>query len=108
MMSPNSLARHDLTVPDIGTWVSHPGGPKVIEAIIDTLSLPSDALDLTWQSLAEIGNLSSSSVLHVLRDTIRKRPAAGITRCADGDGSGLLLGTRAAAVALIRCGPMSH
>lgn len=71
------LGAHDLTVPDIGTWVSHPGGPKVIEAIIDTLALPSDALDLTWQSLAEIGNLSSSSVLHVLRDTIRKRPAAG-------------------------------
>jgi alkylresorcinol/alkylpyrone synthase len=71
------LGAHDLTVADIGTWVSHPGGPKVIEAIIDTLALPSDALDLTWQSLAEIGNLSSSSVLHVLRDTIRKRPAAG-------------------------------
>ncbi|MGW0162073.1 type III polyketide synthase [Mycobacterium sp. NPDC003323] len=71
------LADHDLDVTDIGTWVSHPGGPKVIEAIIDTLSLPSDALDLTWQSLAEVGNLSSSSVLHVLRDTIRKRPAPG-------------------------------
>lgn len=71
------LGSHDLTVADIGTWVSHPGGPKVIEAIIDTLSLPPDALDLTWQSLAEIGNLSSSSVLHVLRDTIRKRPPAG-------------------------------
>lgn len=71
------LAAHDLTVADISTWVSHPGGPKVIEAIIETLSLPADALDLTWQSLAEVGNMSSSSVLHVLRDTIRKRPAAG-------------------------------
>ena len=71
------LGAHGLTVPDIGTWVSHPGGPKVIEAIIETLALPPDALDLTWQSLAEIGNLSSSSVLHVLRDTIRKRPVAG-------------------------------
>lgn len=71
------LGAHDLTVADIGTWVSHPGGPKVIEAIIDTLALRSDALDLTWQSLAEVGNLSSSSVLHVLRDTIRKRPEPG-------------------------------
>ena len=71
------LNDHDLTVPDVGAWVSHPGGPKVIEAIISTLDLPSDALDLTWQSLAEVGNLSSSSVLHVLRDTIRKRPPEG-------------------------------
>ncbi|MDV3125710.1 type III polyketide synthase [Mycobacterium sp. 21AC1] len=71
------LGAHDLTVPEVEAWVSHPGGPKVIEAIIDTLDLPTDALDLTWQSLAEVGNLSSSSVLHVLRDTIRKRPAPG-------------------------------
>lgn len=71
------LAAHGLTVGDVESWVSHPGGPKVIEAIIETLELPSDALDLTWQSLAEVGNLSSSSVLHVLRDTICKRPASG-------------------------------
>ncbi|MCK0175324.1 MULTISPECIES: type III polyketide synthase [Mycobacteriaceae] len=71
------LTAHGLTVADIGAWVSHPGGPKVIEAITSTLGLPDDALELTWRSLAEVGNLSSSSVLHVLRDTIRKKPPAG-------------------------------
>jgi alkylresorcinol/alkylpyrone synthase len=71
------LAAHDLTIPDVSAWVSHPGGPKVIEATIATLGLPDDALDLTWRSLSEVGNLSSSSVLHILRDTIRKRPPAG-------------------------------
>jgi alkylresorcinol/alkylpyrone synthase len=71
------LATHDLAVEDIHTWVSHPGGPKVIEAITATLGLPGDALELTWRSLAEVGNLSSASVLHVLRDTIAKRPPAG-------------------------------
>ena len=54
--------------------MSHPGGPKVIEAIQDVLQLPDDALGLTWQSLAAVGNLSSSSVLHVLRDTLEQRP----------------------------------
>jgi alkylresorcinol/alkylpyrone synthase len=62
---------------DVGAWVSHPGGPKVIEAIVSSLGLPSDALDLTWRSLSEVGNLSSSSVLHVLRDTIAKQPRSG-------------------------------
>jgi alkylresorcinol/alkylpyrone synthase len=71
------LAAHDLMIDDIGTWVSHPGGPKVIEAIRDSLGLPHEALELTWRSLAEVGNLSSSSVLHVLSDTIAKGPAAG-------------------------------
>jgi alkylresorcinol/alkylpyrone synthase len=73
----NFLAAHGLKIDDIGTWVSHPGGPKVIEAITATLGLPDDALELTWRSLAEVGNLSSASVLHVLRDTIAKRPEAG-------------------------------
>ncbi|QUR67441.1 type III polyketide synthase [Mycobacterium spongiae] len=68
------LAEHGLSTTDIGAWVSHPGGPKVINAITETLDLPPDALELTWRSLGEIGNLSSASVLHVLRDTIAKPP----------------------------------
>ncbi|OBK31654.1 polyketide synthase [Mycobacterium asiaticum] len=71
------LASHALSKDDIGAWVSHPGGPKVINAITDSLELPPEALELTWRSLGEIGNLSSSSVLHILRDTIEKRPPSG-------------------------------
>lgn len=73
----NFLAGHGLSVADVSGWVCHPGGPKVIEAILAVLDLPGDALDLTWRSLAAVGNLSSSSVLHVFRDTIDKHPPAG-------------------------------
>ena len=68
------LADHGLTRADIGWWVCHPGGPKVIEALEDALEVPRDAVQLTWDSLARIGNLSSASVLHVLEDTLRDRP----------------------------------
>ncbi|OMC23835.1 polyketide synthase [Mycobacterium colombiense] len=71
------LGAHGLTTADIGAFVSHPGGPKVIEAINAALSLPPEALELTWRSLGEIGNLSSASVLHVLRDTMAKPPPSG-------------------------------
>lgn len=71
------LATHQLTRDDIGAWVSHPGGPKVISAITKALDLPPEALELTWRSLGEIANLSSASVLHILRDTIEKRPPSG-------------------------------
>src|ERR687885_330225 len=64
------LADHDLKIPDVDTWVAHPGGPKVIDAIVEALGLPQDALDVTRRSLAAIGNLSSSSVLHVLEQTL--------------------------------------
>jgi alkylresorcinol/alkylpyrone synthase len=71
------LATHGLTKGDIGAWVSHPGGPKVIDAITKALELDPAALDLTWRSLGEIANLSSASVLHILRDTIAKPPPSG-------------------------------
>ena len=38
------------------------------------LDLEPEALELTWRSLGEIGNLSSASVLYVLRDTLAKPP----------------------------------
>jgi alkylresorcinol/alkylpyrone synthase len=71
------LDTHGLTKDDIGAWVSHPGGPKVISAITESLELPPEALELTWRSLGEIANLSSASVLHILRDTIAKPPPSG-------------------------------
>ena len=71
------LAEHDLTIDDIGSWVSHPGGPKVLEAITSALGLDDDALELSWRSLSEIGNLSSASVLHILRDARSKPPPSG-------------------------------
>ena len=71
------LTAQGLSKDGIGAWVSHPGGPKVIEAIAKTLELPPDALELTWRSMGEIGNLSSASVLHILRDTIAKPPPSG-------------------------------
>ncbi|WP_304442517.1 3-oxoacyl-[acyl-carrier-protein] synthase III C-terminal domain-containing protein, partial [Mycobacterium sp. E2497] len=71
------LGAHGLTKDDIGAWVAHPGGPKVINAIAGSLELPPDALELTWRSLGEIANLSSASVLQILRDTIAKPPPGG-------------------------------
>jgi alkylresorcinol/alkylpyrone synthase len=50
----------------------------VLEAMRESLDLPPGALDLTWKGLEEVGNLSSTSVLLVLRETMAvARPAAG-------------------------------
>jgi len=72
------LADHGLARKDIVSWVCHPGGPKVLEAFEQTLELPREALEITWNSLREVGNLSSASVLFVLRDTMEhSRPPRG-------------------------------
>ena len=68
------LVDHGLTQDDIEWYVAHPGGPKVLEAMEEALGVPRAALQVTWDSLARIGNLSSASVLHVLADTLADRP----------------------------------
>jgi alkylresorcinol/alkylpyrone synthase len=72
------LAEHGLTRADISSWVCHPGGPKVLEAMQEELELPEEALAVTWRGLREVGNLSSTSVLLVLQETMANhRPPAG-------------------------------
>jgi alkylresorcinol/alkylpyrone synthase len=72
------LGDHGLRRDDIAAWISHPGGPKVLEAMQAALDLPREAFELSWRSLAEVGNLSSASVLLVLKETLEtRRPAPG-------------------------------
>jgi alkylresorcinol/alkylpyrone synthase len=42
----------------------------VLDAFQRGLHLPEHALDRSWASMAAVGNLSSSSVLHVLADEL--------------------------------------
>ncbi len=63
---------------EIGNWLIHTGGPKVLEAIQDALELGDRELDRSWESLRCCGNLSSASVLLVLENaTMRHRPPPG-------------------------------
>ncbi|PJE16512.1 type III polyketide synthase [Mycobacterium sp.] len=71
------LADHGLTPEDVSTWICHPGGPRVIEAVETGLGLPGDALAHTRKSLRDNGNLSSVSVLDVLAANLADPPSAG-------------------------------
>ena len=94
--SPTTASTRD----DIGSWVCHPGGPKVLEALQAALGAAREALALTWESLAAVGNLSSASVLHVLRTRCATRPPApGSHGVLLAMGPGLLLRARAPACA---------
>lgn len=66
------LSDHGLTLSQLGVWVAHPGGPKVVDALEEGLGLDAGALDASRQSLARVGNLSSASVLAVLDETLRR------------------------------------
>jgi alkylresorcinol/alkylpyrone synthase len=72
------LADNDLQRSDIGAWIMHTGGPKVLEATAAALELDHEALEASWRCLRKVGNLSSASVLLVLEEYMnRRRPASG-------------------------------
>lgn len=62
------LGEHAVDFDDVGAWIAHPGGPRVLEAFEHGLHLDHAELEHSWRSLDAVGNLSSSSVLHVLAD----------------------------------------
>ena len=72
------LEDEGLSRSDIGSWVLHTGGPRVLEATAAALGLEEGALAASWECLRRTGNLSSASVLLVLEEVMMKRrPAVG-------------------------------
>lgn len=72
------LAAQGLSRKDIGSWIMHTGGPKVLEATEESLGLSREALAVSWEALRRVGNLSSASVLVVLDEVMKhRRPAPG-------------------------------
>lgn len=70
------LGDHGLAPRDVQRWIAHPGGPKVLSAVEEALELPPDALLVSREVLARVGNLSSASVLLVLREVLESSPPA--------------------------------
>jgi alkylresorcinol/alkylpyrone synthase len=66
------LSELGLSLVDISVWMTHPGGPKVIDTIESSLDLPPKTLDNTRKHLCRTGNLSSSSVLVLLDECLKE------------------------------------
>ena len=71
------LADQGLSIADISTWVCHPGGPKVLDSIENAIGLAPEALVHSRNSMRENGNISSASVLDVLRRAAAESPPEG-------------------------------
>jgi predicted naringenin-chalcone synthase len=63
-----ALSQQGLNQKDISNWCVHPGGKKILEAIEKNLSLSKQDLSHSYRVLREYGNMSSASILFVLKD----------------------------------------
>jgi alkylresorcinol/alkylpyrone synthase len=62
------LDLHGIKVEDIKHYIAHPGGLKVINAYEESLGISNGAFDNSRKVLNEHGNMSSPSVLYVLKE----------------------------------------
>jgi len=69
------LKRQNLKRGDIGRWALHAGGAKVLEALEKEIGLAPEALAANRAVLRRFGNISSPTVLFVLAESLRRRPA---------------------------------
>jgi predicted naringenin-chalcone synthase len=72
------LGRCGLSVGEVGSWAVHAGGPRIVAAVAERLELEESALGASRSVLAEHGNMSSATVLFVLK---RIREAGGRLPC---------------------------
>jgi len=72
------LDRHGLCRDDIAWWAVHPGGTLVLEQVARQFGLAEDDLRFSYRVFKNYGNMSSPSVLFVLRDILDTgRPQPG-------------------------------
>ena len=76
-----ALATHGLSIAEVGAWAIHPGGPRVIESVLDSLGVPAVAGDPSRAVLRAHGNMSSATLLFILERQMRgdaPRPWVGL------------------------------
>ena len=74
---------------DFGLWAIHPGGRTVLDAVEAAFALPASALAASREVLRQFGNMSSATVLFVLKSLLDQPQQKGARGCAMAFGPGL-------------------
>ncbi len=80
------LAEHGLTPADIKAWAVHPGGPRILDAVEEALNLGQNGLEDSRTILAEVGNISSPTVMFILQRMLRRQQPMPIVALGFGPG----------------------
>ncbi len=89
----NALQQNGLTKADITHWCIHPGGRKIVDVIAQKLKLETNAMQYSRQVLQDYGNMSSPTILFVLKAMMDKPMAVGSNIFGVAFGPGLTMET---------------
>ncbi|MDB5251323.1 MAG: type polyketide synthase [Flaviaesturariibacter sp.] len=68
-----AMSRAGGSADDITDWCIHPGGKRILEAIHKSLGFTNSQLDHSYKTLQDVGNLSSATILFVLKQKMQGR-----------------------------------
>ncbi len=71
-MVERALDKNGLDQSDITDWCIHPGGKRILEAVEHSLEINSTALAPSYNVLKQYGNMSSPTILFVLKEILQK------------------------------------
>lgn len=60
------LAQRGWAIEEIRSWAIHPGGPRILDAVAEALSLHSEMTAVSREILNDYGNLSSATLFFIL------------------------------------------
>lgn len=88
-----TLKNADFDLTDVTEWAIHPGGRLIIDRVADSLHLPSGATRHSRDVLRRYGNMSSATILFVLKAMLENEPAGDGKTLAIAFGPGLTVET---------------
>jgi predicted naringenin-chalcone synthase len=68
-----ALLKETISKEEISHWCIHPGGKRILEAIHNSLGFTDGQLSASYQVLNDFGNLSSASILFVLKEMLHSK-----------------------------------
>ena len=60
-----------MQIGDVASWAIHPGGPRILDAVEESLGLDAVATATSREVLTECGNMSSPTILFII-DRMRR------------------------------------
>lgn len=73
----NALSASGITRDEITHWCIHPGGKKILDTIVQSLGINTDDLRYSYKILQEYGNMSSATIVFVLKEMLAEFRESG-------------------------------
>jgi len=80
------LEQQEITRSDIASWAIHPGGPRIVARLAESLGADQESVEASLGVLSDHGNMSSATVLFVLERLLRAGRTGPLVGMAFGPG----------------------